>query len=184
MFPPGHYGIALALYAVVGYALLLRGYTHDARWGGIVVLSFALSPDLDGKFAVLSHRAVTHTLWFALAVGTVCVLIVASTLRQRSRREAIRGGLWAFFLGAFAVLTHLFADLLNPWGIMPVYPLSPALYSLDLVRAPSEVANYGMLLAGIVAVTLAWVAGRPRRPQSSLAVRLYRRLRGREPAPE
>ncbi|WP_166035622.1 metal-dependent hydrolase [Halorussus pelagicus] len=180
MFPPGHYGLALALYAVVGYALLSRGYARDALSGGGVVLAYALFPDLDGQFAFLVHRGVTHTLWFALAVGGLCVLVVASSLRERPRREALRGALWAFFLGSFAVVSHLLADLLNPWGVMPVYPVSPALYSLDLVRATNDAANYAMLAFGVGCATAAWIAGRASETDRSLVQRLYRRVRRRE----
>jgi inner membrane protein len=177
MFPPGHYGVALACYAAVGYALIARGYARDALYGGGVVLSYALVPDVDGDVSFLVHRGVTHTVWFALAVGACCVLVVASSLWRRSRREAIRGACWAFFLGAFAVGTHLLADLLNPWGVMPVYPVSPALYSLDLVRATNAAANYALFAFGLGAVALAWIARRSAASRPSLPRRVYRWLR-------
>ncbi|WP_435178389.1 metal-dependent hydrolase [Halorussus sp. AFM4] len=179
MFPPGHYGMALALYAVVGYALLRRGYVRDALSGGGIVLAYAMFPDLDGRVDFLVHRGVTHTLWFAAGVGLFCVLVVSTTLQDRPRREAIRGALWAFFLGSFAVVAHLLADVINPWGVMPVYPVSPVLYSLDLVRATNDAANYAMLAGGVAVAIAAWLAGRPGRPRRSLARRLYRRLRDR-----
>ncbi|NEU57015.1 metal-dependent hydrolase [Halorussus sp. MSC15.2] len=184
MFPPGHYGMALALYAVVGYGLLSRGYERDALSGGGIVLAYTLFPDLDGQFEFLVHRGVTHTLWFALAVGVFCVLVVASSLRHRPRREAIRGALWAFFLGSSAVVAHLLADVINPWGVMPFYPVSSALYSLDVVRATNDTANYAMLAAGVGIATVTWLAARPRRSRPSLARRLYRRFRDREPVAE
>lgn len=181
MFPPGHYGVALALYAAVGYALLSRGYVRDALSGGGVVLAYAMFPDLDGQVAFLVHRGLTHTLWFGLAVGALCALVVAPSLRARPRREALRGAAWAFFLGAFAVGAHLAADLLNPWGVMPAYPVSTALYSLDLVRATNDAANYAMLAFGVGCAAAAWIAGRAPEGKTSLVRRLYRRL-GREDA--
>jgi len=184
MFPPGHYGVALLCYAVVGYALRSRGYDSDALYGGGIVLSYTLFPDVDGNFAFLAHRGVTHTLWFALAVGGLCVVVVASSLRTRSRRQALRGACWAFFLGSSAVLAHLLADLLNPWGVMPVYPVSATFYSLDLVRATNDAANYVLLAVGLGTVALAWVASGRDRKRSSLAVRVsgrvYRRLADRD----
>ena len=179
MFPPGHYGMALALYSVVGFVLLKRGYVRDALSGGGIVLAYTLFPDLDGRVDFLIHRGVTHTLWFAVAVGIFCVLVVSTSLRGRPRREAVRGALWAFFLGAFAVVAHLLADVINPWGVMPVYPVSPALYSLDLVRATNDTANYAKLAGGAGVAVAAWLAGRPGRGRPSLALRLYRRLRDR-----
>lgn len=184
MFPLGHYGMALALYAVVGYVLLRRDRVHDALCGGGIVLAYTLFPDLDGQLEFLVHRGVSHTLWFALAVGALCLLVVAPDLRGRSRREAILGGSWAFFLGAFAVVAHLLADVLNPWGVMPLYPVSPALYSLELVYAGNDAANYAMLAAGVGIAVAAWFAGRPGRERPTPALRLYRRLREREPTAE
>ena len=188
MFPPGHYGVALTLYALVGYALLSRRYDSDALYGGGVVVAFALLPDVDGDLAVLVHRGATHTLWFALAVGTACVLVVASSLRSRPRDEAIRGACWAFFLGAFAVVAHLLADVLNPWGVMPLYPVSTDLYALDLVYATNDAANYALLALGVGTATLAWVVGRAGRSRPTLTERLYRWVRDpdaeRERVPE
>lgn len=183
MFPPGHYGVALLLYAGVGYLLLRRGYVRDALSGGGIVLAYTLFPDVDGKFEFLVHRGVTHTLWFAVAIGCGCVLVVASSLRSRPRPEAVRGAAWAFFLGAFAVVAHLVADLLNPWGIMPLYPASPWLVTLDVVRATDDAANYALLVAGALATAIALLAGSGR-PGLPVLRRLYRRLRDREPVAE
>ncbi|WP_132060764.1 metal-dependent hydrolase [Halorussus amylolyticus] len=180
MFPPGHYGMALALYAVVGYLLLARGYDRDALSGGGIVLAYALFPDVDGQIEFVVHRGVTHTLWFALAVGLFCVAVVATSLWGRSRREAALGATWAFSLGSFSVVSHLLADLLNPWGVMPLYPLTPALYSLGLVRATNDAANYALFAFGVLVAATAWALGRPTGPRRSLPVRAYRRLRGRK----
>lgn len=184
MFPPGHYGMALLLYAVVGYQLLKRGYTRDALSGGGIVLAYTLFPDVDGEFEFLVHRGVTHTLWFAVAIGLLCVLVVAGSLRGRSRRRATLGALWAFFLGWFAVVVHLLADVLNPWGVMPLYPLTPALYSLDVVRATNDAANYAMLVAGVVVAVATVLAARPQKARPQWLVRAYQRLRSQAAASE
>jgi len=184
MFPPGHYGVALALYAVVGSLLLRRGYARDALSGGGVVLAYTLFPDVDGKLDFVVHRGATHTLWFAAAVGLFCVLVVAADLRGRSRRGAAAGAGWAFFLGAFAVVAHLAADLLNPWGVMPLYPATPALYSLDVVRATNDAANYAILAGGLGVAATAWALASPPGARPSFLFRLYRRLRGRNAVAE
>lgn len=180
MFAPGHYGMALLLYAVAGYALLRRGYVRDALFGGAIVLVYTRLPDLDTELDFLVHRGVTHTAWFALAAGLVCLFVITNDLRRLPRRDAVRGGTWAFFLGSSSIVAHLLADVLTPWGIMPLYPATPALYTLDLVYAGNDAANYALFAAGALAVGIAWVAGRPARPGRSLPVRAYRRLRDRE----
>lgn len=180
MFALGHYGMALLLYAVAGYAMLKRGYVRDALFGGAIVLTYTRLPDLDTELDFLVHRGVTHTAWFAAAAGLVCLLVVVNDLWGRPRREAMRAGAWAFFLGSFSIVAHLLADVMTPWGVMPLYPLTPALYTLDLVYAGNDFANYALLVAGTLAAGVAWMAGRPGRPRRSLPVRVYRRLRGRK----
>lgn len=184
MFALGHYGMALLLYAVVGYVLVSRGYVRDGLWGGGIVLAYTLHPDIDRQVDFLIHRGVTHTLWFAVAVGLLCLLAVANSLRTRPRREAVRGAAWAFFLGAFSIVAHLAADVITPWGVMPLYPLTPALYTFDLVYARNATANYALFTAGIFAVSAAWVAAHWSGPRRSLPRRVYRRLRGRRKIPE
>ncbi|WP_158056939.1 metal-dependent hydrolase [Halorussus halophilus] len=184
MFPPGHYGMALLLYAFLGYVLLKRGYVRDALSGGGVVLSLTLLPDIDGQFDFLVHRGVTHTLWFAVAVGAFCVVALSGSLYGRSRRDATVGALWAFFLGWFAIVAHLIADVLNPWGVMPLYPLTPALYSLDVVRATNDAANYAVLVVGILAALTAVVAGHPSISQPRPLVRLYQKVWGQSASSE
>ena len=178
MFPPGHYGMALILYSFVGYFLLRRGYTRDAFSGGGVVLALTLLPDIDGQIDFLVHRGVTHTLWFGVAVGLFCVVALCGSLFGRPRREAAVGALWAFFLGFFAIAAHLVADVLNPWGVMPLYPVTPALYTLDLVSATNDAANYAMLAVGIVAALTATLAGHPEISRPWPLVEVYQRIRG------
>lgn len=176
--------MALALYSVVGYVLVRRGYVRDAVWGCAIVLAYTLFPDMDTKLEFLVHRGVTHTVWFTAAVGLVCVLAAASSLRGRSLRGTAVRAAWAFSLGALAVVAHLLADVITPWGVMPLYPLSDALYTFELVYANNAAANYAMFAAGTLVAVTAWLAARPRRPRPSLPLRVYRRLRGRPPTPE
>lgn len=184
MYALGHLGMALLLFSVVGYVLVSRGYVHDALWGGGIVLAYTLHPDIDREVDFLIHRGVTHTLWFAVAVGLLCVLVVANSLWKRPRREAVRGGAWAFSLGAFSIVAHLVADVITPWGVMPLYPLTPALYTFDLVYAKNPTANAMLFAAGICATSAAWIAAHWSGPRRSLPHRVYRRLRGRRKIPE
>ena len=184
MYALGHYGMALLLFAAVGYVLVSRGYVQDALYGGGLVVSFTRIPDIDTELDFLIHRGVTHTMWFAVGVGLFCVLVVANSLRKRPRREAVLGAGWAFFLGTLSIVAHLIGDVITPWGVMPLYPLTPALYTFDLVYAKNPAANYALLTAGICAVSVAWVAADWSGPRRSLPYRAYRRLRGRRRIPE
>ena len=167
MFRLGHYGMALLVYSVIGTALLSRGYRDDALAGGVVMLLFTMHPDLDGDFSFVPHRQITHTVWFCLLVGLCCALIVAADVlyRKHDLGEVRRPALWALSLGTLSGLTHLFADTLNPWGVMPFYPVSNFLITFDVVKASNVAANVALLVAGVAASLVAWRVGTARAPE-------------------
>lgn len=187
MFPLGHYGMALLVYSAVGCALLVRGRRRDALGGGAVVLLFTIHPDLDSQFPALAHRGVTHTLWFALLVGGVCVAVVATRLRRSPTRSAVAGGLWAFSLGALSILAHMAADALTPWGVVPLSPVASTSYTANVTLASNPTANRWLLGAGMLAAGVAWWLGNSirrgsYRPRTTAIKRLYWYLRGTEDA--
>lgn len=161
MFRLGHYGMAMIVYAVVALVLLARGYREDAVFGVFVMLLFTMHPDFDGDFSFIPHREITHTVWFAALVGLLCALIVIAeeAYRHRALSPAKKPGAWAFSLGTLSVTTHLLADMLNPWGVMPFYPVSNVLITFDVVYASNDAANYALLLAGLLALAASWHAG-------------------------
>ena len=173
MFRLGHYGMVLLVYSVVGTALLARGYRDDALAGGVVMLLFTMHPDLDGDFSFVPHRQITHTVWFCFLIGLGCAVVVAADVlyRKRDLDEVRRPALWALSLGTLSGLTHLFADTLNPWGVMPFYPVSNVLITFDVVKASNLAANVALLAAGVLASLVAWRVGTARAPEP-------------EPAPE
>lgn len=161
MYRPGHYGMVLLLYSVVGYALLSRRYDHHAVAGGFLVVLVTMLPDWDGYVSSLPHRGPTHTVWFALLVGAAVGAIAVLDGRRRGHdsRSVAGLGLWASGLATFSVLAHLVADALNPMGIRPFYPASAYHVSLDLFRAGDPVANFGLLSLGLLATGASWRFG-------------------------
>lgn len=161
MFRPGHYGMAMFCYAFVAFWLFGRGYHREARWGMLVVLVVTMYPDVDSRFAYIPHRQITHTVWFAILVGLGCAAVVAAgaLYRRPTRRRGAQVVGGAFSFGTFSVIVHLAADALNPWGVMPFYPVTATFVSLDLVRASNATANYAMFAAGTAALTASWFAG-------------------------
>ena len=159
--------MALLVYSVIGLALLTRGYRDDALAGGVVMLLFTMHPDMDGDFSFIPHRQITHTVWFALLVGIFCALLIVGDglYRGRDRTALTWPATWAFSLGTLSGLTHLFADMLNPWGVMPFYPVSNFLITFDVVKASNVAANVGLLVAGVFASVAAWRIGSARAPE-------------------
>lgn len=144
MYRTGHYGVALLVYAPVGFAVLAGGHPAPALLGGAVVLAVTPLPDYDQRIPLVSHRGSTHTVGFALLVGGALA------------GGALAGGLapalaaFAFLVGALGVGAHLLADWLTPAGIRPFWPLSGREYSLSVTTAANPLANYLLLALGVL----------------------------------
>jgi inner membrane protein len=154
MYRLGHYGAALVVYAPLGLALLLADRPTLSVGGGVVSLALATLPDIDQRLPGVSHRGVTHTLAFAVAVGGVVgvggFLVGQSLGVGRALALAVVG----FVVGTSAICSHLLADVITPMGITPWWPLSGRHYTLGLTRADNTLANYTLLGLGVL-VTVA-----------------------------
>lgn len=150
MFPPGHVGIALALYAPLGALLLVRGRTRFAVAGTFLVSSLTLLPDVDQWLPGVAHRGVTHSVWFAVAVGVSLGALAAIWGGYRHREVPAAAALGAFgvCIGTLAVLAHLLGDVVTPMGIRPFHPLVETSYTFDLVLASDPTANARLFAVG------------------------------------
>ncbi len=159
MYRTGHYGAALLVYAPLGFLLLATGEEGLALIGAVIAVGGSMTPDLDHKLPFLRHRGVTHTVWFAIAVGLAlgwAGFVVGSASGWYASRELTRLG---FVLGTTSIVAHLLADGLTPMGIRPFVPFGSESYSLDLVRADNSLGNYLLLLVGTAAAGAALYAG-------------------------
>ncbi|MFB6107884.1 MAG: metal-dependent hydrolase [Haloplanus sp.] len=159
MYRRGHWGVALLVFAPLGFALSSLGRTDLALAGGAVMLWLAMLPDYDVRVPGLSHRGPTHTLAFALVVGAVGAgagggLAVAA---DRPHATVVGLALFGFAIATLAVLAHLLADALTPSGVPFLWPLSGRRYSLHVVRADNALANLGLLALGVSATVAAAV---------------------------
>jgi inner membrane protein len=161
----GHLGAALLSYVPVGVALAAVDAIGVAALGAALAASMATVPDYDQRVPGISHRGVTHTLGFALAfgvgvgaaagaLGTAAGVSVEGSLAMYGLRVAALST-FGFLLGTLTTLSHLAADALTPAGVPLLWPLSDHRFSLDLVTADSTLANYLLLVAGVVA-SLSW----------------------------
>lgn len=148
MYTKGHCGVTLLAYTPVGFGLLLTGHESAAFTGGVIMLSLMMVPDCDHLLPSLHHRGPTHTLLFAILVGTLLGLGTAAFVPYQG--TPVEGGLFAFAIGSLAVVAHLMADLLTPMGIEPFWPVSNRRYSLELTSANDTTANYGLLGLGVL----------------------------------
>lgn len=141
--------------------LLVRGATGRRS---SVSFSPAMLPDLDMRLPMVTHRGITHTVWFAVltaavagAIGYQAGRMVGSTLFAGVASPGLLGAAFCGYLGLHAVLTHLLGDVLTPAGIRPFSPLVERSFSLGLVRAANRPANLGLYAAGILSVGAATV---------------------------
>ena len=150
MYRTGHYGAALVLYAPLGAALLVADLTALAVVGGGLSLALSSLPDVDTRLPFLAHRGPTHSVAFALAVGTTLGAAGALAGIDASLERAALFGVVACLVGVTAVVSHLLADVLTPMGIRPWWPLSERHYTFAVTRADNSVANYALLSVGVL----------------------------------
>ncbi|WP_049969903.1 metal-dependent hydrolase [Haladaptatus cibarius] len=160
MYQPGHFGVALALYAPIGGVLVAAGLPNHAFLGVCLSLSLAMLPDLDSKTSRLQHRGPTHSIPFALLVGLLLGAVAGVLAGIEAGASA---GLWfagfGLLVGTLAIVSHLLADVLTPMGIRPFWPVSDRHFTLDITLASDTKANYLLFAGGTVIITGAWFLG-------------------------
>ncbi|OYR57093.1 metal-dependent hydrolase [Halorubrum halodurans] len=159
MYRKGHVGAALAAYAPVGFGLAAVAGLELAAGAGVVAAWTAMLPDLDTRIPFVKHRGITHTVWFALAVGVAFGLVGGAVGLEGGSAAALGFAALGFALGAGTVVSHLLADAITPMGIRPYAPVRGDHYTLDLVAAANPVANYVLLVLGGAAAGVAVLAG-------------------------
>lgn len=151
MYPPGHVGIALALYAPIGLVLLVRGRSRLALAGTFLVAGLTLLPDVDKWLPWVVHRGRTHTLWFALGVGGSLGAALATIGEYRAERSTLGLAAFGVVVGTLAVLAHLLGDVITPLGVRPLQPVSAVSYTFSLVFASDPTANAWLFALGVLA---------------------------------
>ncbi|MFC7175584.1 metal-dependent hydrolase [Halosegnis marinus] len=156
MYALGHYGVALLVYAPVGF-LLARTEPTLALVGGAGVLALSTVPDYDLRLPFVSHRGITHTLVFALAVSGA-LGAVGWRLGQGSYAPLggpVESAAFAFGVGMVGLGSHVLGDVLTPAGVAVLWPLSDHEYTVSLTRADNTLANWGLFALGVLAAAAA-----------------------------
>ena len=155
-----HYGAALLAYAPLGAVLAAIGGQQPAVLGLVTVAALAMVPDQDQRIPRITHRGITHTVWFALVIGLAVGLAgayVGNVLSDGAIRTIVLAGGFGFVVGTLSILSHIAADALTPMGVTPFIPVDDRHYTLDVVRASNDAANYLLLVAGTAASGLVLV---------------------------
>ena len=148
MHREGHVGAALALYAPVGFLAYVSGVRSLAVLGAAGAVVLASLPDQDLRIPFVSHRGITHTVWFALLVAGVLGAGTAYVGREAGTADATGIGAFAAVVGFVTILSHIAADALTPMGVAPFEPIRGRTYSLSVTTAANPIANYLLLILG------------------------------------
>jgi inner membrane protein len=146
----GHVGAALLAYTPLGAGAVLAGAEGLALFGAVASVALASLPDYDLRLPFVSHRGITHTVWFAVAVGAVLGGAGFWLASQTATAAAPAVAAFAALVGVTAVVSHVAADAITPMGVTPLTPLSGWHYSASLVRADNTLANYLLLALGVM----------------------------------
>ncbi len=156
---------------LTGACLARTGFNRKTAYATLAMTLAAEAPDLDflwslrGPAAGLQHhRGLTHTLLgaplVALAVTAAVWLLVwisdRSLLRGRRKRRFSPPARWIliWLFAWIAVLSHIFLDWANNYGVRPFFPFNPRWYSLDLVYIFEPVLFALLLLALVIPAIL------------------------------
>jgi inner membrane protein len=159
MYRTGHYGAALLAYAPIVAVLLATGFRTLALLGAPVAVALATLPDYDLRVPFLDHRGLTHTVWFAIAVGVTGGLVAGLAGNSQGPVAAIGLGIFGFVVGTVSIGSHVAADALTPAGVRPFAPLRSRHYSYSVTTAKNPIANYALLGLGLIAIAGAFVLG-------------------------
>jgi len=182
MYKDGHLGINALVFAPVAVVVTAVWSVTLGIIGGVVFVGLASLPDIDRYFdpamgwrpqseripfrerllhrVPISHRGITHTVWFAVLVGGctaggVVFLADAYTYTQ-TPYDATLVSVYGFFVGAGGVCAHLLGDAITPAGIAPFAPVTQTTYSYTLTNAKNKRANTGLLITGVPILGLAY----------------------------
>ncbi len=145
-----------ALGAVVGQVVGHRTLGYRAALYGAAA---GVLPDADVFFSIngdfvdqlVSHRGITHSLFFAPVVGPVLGWLI---WRWQSRRGKDPGPLKSWILVmTLALLSHPLLDLLTPYGTQLMLPFSNARFAINAMPIIDPI--YTSLLA--LGLLLAWL---------------------------
>lgn len=155
MYPTGHYGVALLVYAPLGHLVGTIGAEFTAVLGAVLAVSVSTIPDWDRRVPGIDHRGVTHSVAFATVVASTVAGVALIVLDVSAGPLVVGYVAFAFLVAFLSVLSHVAADALTPTGVRPFWPLSRRRVALGIVRSANPGANWLAFGSGVVALSVA-----------------------------
>jgi len=156
----GHYGLALLVFSPLVFLLNVSHASGEALVGILIVAGVAPIPDIDQHLPFVSHRGITHTVWFIIVASTLATAVtwaaavqgtqaVNGTLSTASVPSLVLPALGVGFLVALGLATHLLGDVITPMGIKPFAPVNDTKYTWKLTTSANSTANNALFIAGL-----------------------------------
>ena len=149
---------------LTGACLARTGLNRKAAYATLAMTLAAEMPDLDTVWSfggpvvgLEHHRGITHTFLglpfeAAIIVGAVWGFHRWRASRGKTTAAPVRWGLLYLFC-LIALLSHIFLDWTNNYGVRPFFPFNPRWYAGSFVFI-FEPAIFGLLLLALVAPIL------------------------------
>jgi len=146
---------------LTGACLSRTGLNRRAAYATLAMAVAAELPDIDTLWSVRGpiasfehHRGITHTFLGIPFEAAIVVAAIYGLHRWRTRKAPVKtaapirwGLLYAFTL--LALLSHLFLDFTNNYGIRPFFPFNPHWYAASIVFIFDPLI-FALLLAALV----------------------------------
>jgi inner membrane protein len=143
---------------LTGACLARTGFNRRTAYATLAMTLAAEAPDMDvlwgfrGPVAGFEHhRGITHTFLGAPVVALAVTGVVWLWHRSR-RKQPMLAPHWAllWLLSLLSVLSHIFLDWTNNYGVRPFFPFNPRWYSLDIAFILEPVIFAALLTALVV----------------------------------
>lgn len=144
----GHIGMSLIFFAPIVYALTLFDMFILAAVGFFAALFLASIPDKDLDWEIFEHRGFTHTIWFAIILGSLFASLVYIIGADNTRIIA------SFVVGFTAIVSHIAGDVTKD-GIKPFSPISNKKYFSGRLSASNNKLNRTTLYIGVALMSVA-----------------------------
>jgi inner membrane protein len=152
---------------LTGACLARTGFNRRTAYATLAMTLAAEAPDMDvfwgfrGPVAGFEHhRGITHTFLGAPVVALAVTGVVWLWHRSRRKQPTLAPRwAWLWLLSLLAVLSHIFLDWTNNYGVRPLFPFDPRWYSLDIAFILEPVI-FAALLTALVVPSLFGLADR------------------------
>lgn len=158
MLRDGHFGIGLLCAAPIAGGAVIAEQPLVGAVATVMLLFGSGIPDVDTSIPFVTHRGILHTLWFGIGVGGITIAVsfgaITGLMATNSIAQELLAGQKAILAGAAGlgatcgVLSHLLGDMITPWGITPLEPISDRKIRYELTTASNTTANTLLLLFG------------------------------------